>query len=115
MRLRHAQVLHAGTNHTLVTGSGRLAYVCARETTGTATAGFDLIDGDTTSDRIIYTANLAANESIRDWFLPCGLPYNTNITFNLRSGSATIVTYFAADFEWEQYEAQLLGLAQAAR
>lgn len=115
MRLRHAQVKVGGASQLLVSGAGRLAYVNCRESTGVSAAGFDLLDGDTTSNRVIYTANLAASESVRDNFPGFGIPFDTGVNFVNRTGTQVVVVYFALEWEWMDYETVAEAIARTAR
>lgn len=107
MRLHHVQVPAGATTQQVVGGAGRLYYVASYETTGSATAAFRLVDGDSVSDRIVYPCNLAANESTRDWFGPHGLPFATNLTFVAGGGSLVVALYYASEFEAQQREVEL--------
>ena len=66
-----------------------------RETSGAATATFRLRDGNNAAAVMLANANLAANESIRDFWFPAGILVATGrIYLEIVSGSVEGVLYY---------------------
>lgn len=88
-----AQTLGVGTRQVI----GRCHLLCGwsvRETTGAAAAVFRLHDGRDVNEPVLASANLAANESIRDNFATPGLRVTTGgIFLEVVSGSIEGVIY----------------------
>ena len=71
----------------VVTGSGRLAGLALAETTGTAAAKVRIHDGVGAGAPLLFTVDLAANESVRDFFNGQGLAFTAGIYVELVSGA----------------------------
>ena len=69
------------------TGPARLMGWAFKETTGAATATFDLYDGSDATAGIVLPATLLANESFRDWLGPNGLLITRGAFLNVLAGS----------------------------
>lgn len=74
--------------------AGRLAGFSFRETAGDA-AVIRLRDGFDTSGGLIATTSLAANESVRDWFMPDGISFGSGLYVEILSGTIEGVVHLA--------------------
>lgn len=70
--------------------------VAVKESTGAATASFQLHDGNDTTGPNVLPYNLAANESARDWFGDGGIFFEGGLFLNVLSGSCS-GTVFVSD------------------
>ena len=72
----------------VATVGGRIVGYALKETTGTATAEIDLIDGKNATDGdLIIPITLAPGESVRDWFGPAGVSFVAGLIASVVSGS----------------------------
>lgn len=63
----------------VVTGAATVFGWSFREDTDSGAAQVEIRDGTTDSDPIIGVVNLATSESVRDWFGPQGIKFDTGI------------------------------------
>src|SRR6266542_3498934 len=87
-----------GDHQTVVATSGlRLIGVTAKEDAGTAAAAeFIFRNGTDTSGTPIYYCKLGANESVRDWFGPEGIPCAAGLFLDRVSGTTAITVFTTA-------------------
>lgn len=88
-----------GTGDVAITAAAtglRLMGFSARETTGIAGAVFNLRHGVASTDPILVTVSLGANESAREWYGPDGLAAASGIWLDRVSGTSQIVGYYKA-------------------
>lgn len=65
------------------------------ETTGTGGAAVRLHDGNNATSEVFARVNLAANESVRDWYIPKGIRCSTGRLFlEVVNGSVEGVVYW---------------------
>lgn len=70
-----------------ITGRVVLMGYSVKESTGTAGAELDIINGADTTGQVVCPITLLAGESTEDWFGPQGLEMATGIIGNIASGS----------------------------
>lgn len=73
--------------NTFTMGPVRLMGWSLKETTGAATAAFELYDGNDVTGQSLAPVTLQANESIRDWFGATGIICERGLFINVTSGS----------------------------
>lgn len=72
---------------TLISGGGRLLGWSIRETSGTAAAVVQLLDGDPSGLGILATISLTSGQSTRDWESFHPMPYYQSLNLHMISGA----------------------------
>lgn len=84
-----------GTSRRISSSIGRLAGYALRETSGAAGATVRLHDGGDANGDLLVPITLAANESLRDWFMPMGISFGEAGLFIEISGAIEGTVFIA--------------------
>ena len=91
---------NAGSTQQIVTGSGCLLALVVEETTGSATARFELWDGDNTGGEYMGPWTLSAGQSFDNNYSIYGLRFRIGLFLNVTSGSVGGVAYIGTLVPW---------------
>ena len=87
LELNNFQVLAGHPSFSMNNSPSRIFWHSFKETTGSAKAAYEILDGTNSSARVLLEVTLAAGESTRDFFGERGLKAFEGLYFNLVSGS----------------------------
>lgn len=102
-RLRRVRLPFPAASGLLIAGSGCVTWHAEWETTGSATASWELFDNSSSATQHIMPVTLSAGQSTRDFIgLHC-LPFLSGLYYNLVSGSIHGVIMAYVDHNCEDF------------
>lgn len=110
MKIQNLQIAAGAASQPVASGACRLIFESFKETTGVATASFEITDGNAAGADVLLEITLQPNESTRDYWGRHGIKAESGIYFNLISGSVKGNLGVVTEHEYQNHGDQVVVL-----